>query len=419
VADEDLTAGYGTQAANRSPIMAGALHVILLAACSVFLVPFIWMAVTSLKPIDQTMKETMIPKATLAMLNGKETLVVRKEQLKGESLLVRQGGGQDAGKVKLIPALFKDAPAVVNGMAQMKFTRAGREEYEPELVKVEVLRTCPKGYWLVEEWAPEFSQEREENQNKELAWDCVPESELKEVPHLFWSNYKSALSRMQGNDEGSWYSVGFFRYLLNTLFLCGMTVTGMVVACTMVAYAFAFLEFPGRNVLFGVTLAVMMVPFPATMVPSFDLFRSLGWTGTFKPLWVPAWFGGAFFIFLLRQFFLGLPKDLLDAARIDGCTELEILWHVVVPLARPALAMVALFQFLHCWNDFMGPMLYLNDSRQFTLSLGLQALQSQHGGTPMHLSMAASMMFSLPLVILFMITRKTFMKGIAMTGIKG
>jgi multiple sugar transport system permease protein len=163
----------------------------------------------------------------------------------------------------------------------------------------------------------------------------------------------------------------------------------------------------------------MMVPFPATMVPIFDVFRSLGWVGTFKPLWVPAWFGGAFFIFLLRQFFLGLPKDLLDAARIDGCSELEILWHVVVPLARPALAMVALFQFLGSWKDFMGPMLYLTDRSQFTLSLGLQAFQSQHGGTPWHLAMAASMMFSLPLLVLFLLARKTFMRGIAMTGIKG
>src|SRR5208283_1771701 len=125
-----------------------------------------------------------------------------------------------------------------------------------------------------------------------------------------------------------------------------MSVTGVVVSCTLVAYAFAFLEFPGRNVLFALTLAVMMVPFAATMVPLFDVFRALGWVGTFKPLWAPAWCGGAFYIFLLRQFFLGLPKDLLDAARIDGCSELEILWYICVPLARPALAMVALFQFL-------------------------------------------------------------------------
>ena len=117
----------------------------------------------------------------------------------------------------------------------------------------------------------------------------------------------------------------------------------------------------------------MMIPFVVTMVPVYLLYRDLGWVGTFKPLWVASWFGSAFFIFLLRQFFLGLPKDLLDAARIDGCTELEILWHVVVPLARPAIAMVALFTFLGTWKDFMGPLLYLNHPSQFTLSLSLQA----------------------------------------------
>jgi multiple sugar transport system permease protein len=270
----------------------------------------------------------------------------------------------------------------------------------------------------VAEWAPEYSEEREKSQ-KELRWDCVPESEISSTPHAFWSNYRSAITRMEAKDAEHWYSSGFWRYLLNTLFVCLMSVTGVVVSCTLVAYSFAFLEFPGRNLLFAITLAVMMVPFPATMVPLFDVFRSLNWFGTFKPLWVPAWFGGAFFIFLLRQFFLGLPKDLLDAARIDGCTELEILWHVVVPLARPALAMVALFNFMGCWKDFMGPMLYMTNKSQFTLSVGLQALQSQHGGTPWHILMAASMMFSMPLIILFLVARKTFMRGIAMTGIKG
>jgi multiple sugar transport system permease protein len=163
----------------------------------------------------------------------------------------------------------------------------------------------------------------------------------------------------------------------------------------------------------------MMIPFPVTMVPVYGIFRELGWIGSFRPLWVPSFFGSAFFIFMLRQFFLRLPKDLMDAARMDGCGELEVLWHVVVPLSRPAIAMVALFHFLGAWKDFLGPLLYLNRHESFTLSLGLQVFQSQHGGTSWHHLMAASTMVSLPLIVLFFLTVKTFVKGIAIGGVKG
>lgn len=422
MAEEELVSGYGTGAANRNPVMQGALQVILLAASSTFLIPFVWMAVTSLKPRDQTMSlpPTWIPRATMATLDGERRVVVKdKGPLEADHIMVIQRGGHESGKRKLLPVMVDGKPSIVDGKAALKFSRAGREELEPEPVPVEIVKKCPAGYWRVEEWAPEFSEAREKG-NAELRWDCVPESDLSTVPHAFWSNYQSALDRMRekGTDD-PWYSSGFFLYLFNTLWVCLLAVTGLVVSCTLVAYSFSFLEFPGRNILFAATLCVMMIPFPATMVPLFGVFKSLGWVGTFKPLWLPAWFGSAFSIFLLRQFFLGLPKDLLDAARIDGCTELEILWHVIVPLARPALAMVALFQFIASWKDFMGPMLYLTNKSQFTLAVALQAFQSQHGGTPFHILMAAGMMFSMPLVILFLLARKSFMRGIAMTGIKG
>jgi multiple sugar transport system permease protein len=155
------------------------------------------------------------------------------------------------------------------------------------------------------------------------------------------------------------------------------------------------------------------------MVPLFGLYNHLGWVGTLKPLWVPAWFGSAFFIFLLRQFFLGIPKDLLDSARLAGAGELQILWHVVLPLSRPALAMVALFHFLYMWKDFMAPLIYLNDKGRFTLSLALQSFHAEQGGTPWHLMMAASAVFSLPLIVLFFLTVKTFVRSITMTGLKG
>jgi multiple sugar transport system permease protein len=418
MAKDDYVPGYGTKASRGGIIRNSALHLILLAAGSLFLMPFIWMLSSSLKPLDQTMTlpPTWIPRATLAPLDGVQTVVVRdKEPLAEDFVIAVPQAGHEVGKRQLLPASAVDA----QGRALTKYTIAGHEEYEPEAVPVQIVKRCPKGCVRVTEWLPEYSREHEQT-GKEPRWDCVPAEQLTAQPHAFFSNYASALARMRDpGDPRPWYNSGFFRYLWNTLWVCVLSVIGAVVSCTLVAYAFAFLDFPGRNVLFALTLAVMMVPFPATMVPLFDVFRSLGWVGSFKPLWAPAWFGGAFFIFLLRQFFLGLPKDLLDAARIDGCGELEILWHVVVPLARPALAMVALFQFLGAWKDFMGPMLYLQDRSQFTLSLGLQAFQSQHGGTPWHLAMAAAMMFSLPLVILFLLARKTFMRGIVMTGMKG
>lgn len=412
--------GYGISVERGAGMRRGVLHVILLAIGSLFILPFIWMLSTSLKPLDQTMSlpPSWIPRASMATIDGERTIVIKKKQLDEDSVIVLQRGGHEAGERKLLPVRTNGVPTIVDGKAAVTYTRSGRQEREPEPVAVEVVKQCPKGYWYVTEWTEDFSAARERGKDS-LRWDCVAPEDLSSVPHAFWSNYPSALRRMRAPNAEHWYSSGFARYLCNTLWVCVLSVVGSVASCTLVAYAFAFLEFRGRNLLFAVTLMVMMIPFPTTMVTLFEVFRNLDWVGTYKPLWTPCWFGGAFFIFLLRQFFLGLPKDLLDAARIDGCSELQVLWHVVVPLARPALAMVALFQFLGSWKDFMGPMLYLTDSSQFTLSIGLQAFQSQHGGTPWHLSMAASVMFSLPLIVLFLATRKMFVKGIAMTGIKG
>jgi multiple sugar transport system permease protein len=213
--------------------------------------------------------------------------------------------------------------------------------------------------------------------------------------------------------------IPFLEYGKNTLLLCLLVVSGTVVSNALIAYGFARLQWPGRNALFGVTLATMMIPFPVLMVPMFVLFRHLGWVGTFRPLWIPAWFGSAFNIFLLRQFFLTIPRELSDAAVVDGCSQFQVFRHIILPLARPALAVVALFSFLATWNDFLGPLIYLSDQRMFTLSLGLQFYQSQHGGTEWHLLMAAATIVVLPIIVLFFFAQRTFIQGIALTGIKG
>jgi multiple sugar transport system permease protein len=211
----------------------------------------------------------------------------------------------------------------------------------------------------------------------------------------------------------------------NTLIIAALSVLGTMISSSLVAYGFAKIRFRGRGVLFAIMLSTMMIPFPVTMVSLFSLFRWIGdhtplqILGTFKPLWLGAWFGSAFNIFLLRQFFLTLPEELSEAARIDGCSELGIFLRIILPLSRPALAVVALFTFMFCWNDFLGPLVYLQRPSQYTLALGLQTFQSQHGGTEWHLLMAASVLVVAPVILLFFLAQKTFIQGIATTGMKG
>lgn len=230
-----------------------------------------------------------------------------------------------------------------------------------------------------------------------------------------WGNFWDAFSH---NYELLGY-LPFLVYGQNTLILCILVVCGTVFSNAVAAYAFARLRWPGRDFLFKLTLATMMVPFPVLMVPLFGLFRDLEWIGTFRPLWVPAWFGSAFSIFLLRQFFRTIPFELSEAAKIDGCSEWSIFKTIILPLSKPALAVVALFSFMGTWNDFLGPLIYLMDQETFTLSLGLQFYQSQHGGTQWNLLMAASTMVVAPVILLFFFTQKLFIQGIALTGIKG
>jgi multiple sugar transport system permease protein len=217
----------------------------------------------------------------------------------------------------------------------------------------------------------------------------------------------------------------FLLWTRNTLVIAVLAVAGTTLSSALVAYGFARLRFRGRGLLFVLMLSTMMIPFPVTMVPLFMLFRWLGdhtgiaWIVTFKPLWVPTWFGSAFNIFLLRQFFMTIPMEMSEAARIDGCSEFGIFWRIIVPLARPALTVVALFAFMATWNDFLGPLIYLQRPEQFTLALGLQNFQSEAGGTPWHLLMAASALVVLPVILLFFVAQKTFIEGIATTGIKG
>lgn len=230
-----------------------------------------------------------------------------------------------------------------------------------------------------------------------------------------WHNYLDAFFY----DSNRLGYVPFLCYARNTIILCWLGVVGTVLSNAFAAYGFARLRWRGRELFFLVTLATMMVPFPVLMVPTYCLFKWLGWIGTFRPLWVPAFFGSAFNIFLLRQFFRGIPFELSEAATIDGASEWRIFWTIVMPLAKPALSVVALFTFLGTWTDFLGPLIYLMDQKTFTLSLGLQFYQSLNGGTKWNLLMAATTIVILPVIVLFFFTQKLLIRGIALTGLKG
>ena len=214
------------------------------------------------------------------------------------------------------------------------------------------------------------------------------------------------------NYANAFGTVPLLQYGKNTLIVTIFSVLGALCSNTLVAYGFSRIQWRGREIFFVVTLATLMLPFQVTMVPLFIMFSRLHWTNTFLPLIIPSFFGNAFYIFLLRQFFLGIPRELSEAARIEGASELQILWHIILPLARPALFTVALFQFLFSWNDFLGPLIYLNDQSKFTLALGLANMQSAIGLSDFGMIMAAAAVTVAPVILLFIFTQRYFIEGI-------
>ncbi|HPF98527.1 MAG TPA: carbohydrate ABC transporter permease [Kiritimatiellia bacterium] len=212
--------------------------------------------------------------------------------------------------------------------------------------------------------------------------------------------------------------IPFWRYAGTSLLLVILNILGTVFSCSIVAYAFARLQWPGRTLSFGVMLATMMIPPQVTMIPYFLIMKSLGWYNTLSPLWITSCCANAFNVFLLRQFMKGIPRDMEDAAKIDGCSFLQIYWYVIMPLIKPTLACIAIFTFMGVWNDFMGPLVFLSDQRLYPLSLGLYALNVQQGGD-FGMMMAGSLLMTLPVIVIFFFAQKYFIQGITLTGMKG
>jgi len=241
-----------------------------------------------------------------------------------------------------------------------------------------------------------------------------PESDVFTFPPQFipdtpkWENYPDALT-----------AIPFGRYALNTIFLAGMRITGNILSCSLVAFAFARLRWKGRDVVFFLVLATMMIPEEVTLIPQYIIYSKIGWVNTYLPLIVPNFLAGAaFYVFLLRQFFMTIPRELDEAARVDGASFFQVYWRIVMPLSAPALVTVGIFTFQNSWNAFFGPLIYLQDRSLYTVSLGLSLFQEQYY-TRWTLLMAASVSIMIPTLLVFFLLQRRFIEGVTFTGLKG
>lgn len=344
---------------NRKYVRPSLIHAALLLGSLIFLIPFAWLVVTSLKE-DEDMSRfppVWVPRQqTMITLRGRE--------------------------VGLATALYRGQRRRV----------AVIEERETGEQVLEIVEAGPdKGRVFT-----------------------LPRSEVTKIRHIapVWKNYPDTLKFLPPETNSG------LVFVFNTVILAVLSIIGTVLASSMVAFSFSRLRWPGRDGLFVVLLATMMLPGAVTMMPVFLIFRWLGWIDTLLPLWVPAFFGSAFNVFLLRQFFLTIPNDLEDAAKIDGCGYFGIYHRIMLPLVKPALAAITIMTFMGAWNNFMGPLIYISSPLKMPLAYALQLFQTAHGGEPA-LLMAASTMMMLPILIVFFFTQRYFIQGVTLTGLKG
>jgi multiple sugar transport system permease protein len=408
-----------------------ASHAALMTLSAVFLLPFAWLVSTSVKSETHmsTTSPEFIPRAEYVEIEpGRWAEVVRNEILKYAPIehdaegraLPRKGL---ISKVKLVDRfgnpikelLFKvDAeglPALLDtGTIPEPLAAAFAGHQVPLSDKVAVLPQTGQDAWSLADADKSYLAIRGGHSlavYRDLSSQVVDSAKITTRSWPTFRHYAQGIKAFR-----------FDLFLQNTLFIATIAVVGTVLSSSWVAFGFAILEWPGRNKIFYLMLATMMLPPQVTMIPLFLIFKNLGWINTYRPLLVPAFMGNAFFIFLLRQFFLTIPKDLIDAARVDGCSTFRIYWQIVLPLSIPALATVALFTFMASWNDFMGPLIYVVDEAKYTLSLGLAMFKGRFA-TRYGEMMAVSVLLTLPIIVLFFFTQKTFIQGIKTSGMKG
>jgi len=344
---------------RREIVRKSVYHLILLAGSAIFVLPFIWLLTTSVKEEDQMFKypPVWIPTQQMKIGIGGKKIGLSTMKLAGGIVRVAEIAELENGskRVQVLPG-------------------------QPDAGKTFVM----------------------------------PRSALAKVRHFApkWENYTEALDFLPTETHKG------LLYVWNTVYITLLSILGTLLSSSLVAYSFARLRWPGRDALFLVLLSTMMLPGAVTMIPVFLIFRALGWVDTLRPLWIPSFFGGAFGVFLLRQFFLTIPNELEDAAKIDGCSYFGIYRRIMLPLIKPALAALTIMTFMGSWNNFMGPLIYINSPEKMTVAYALQLFQGAHGAE-YGLLMAASTLVMLPVLLVFFFTQRYFIQGITLTGIKG
>lgn len=405
------------------------VHLPLIALAALFMLPMAWLLASSLQPREQVGKvpPELFPRQYYLQQGAEKVYVTPPQAVGLPRLLVVPAAGPNRGEQLLV-----EPQALHDGQLTQRVRVADRSQeqtFPARLVRRVSATDVTVREWLVGKYSSTVprvfyvdaadvrSEIRAVTGNYAEAIRALTAGERDKARPLSELLSRSILPWTRKGTEGS--TITFLTYLGNTLLVALLGVSGTLLSSALVAYGLSRVTWKGREALFSVTLATMMVPFPVLMIPLYSVFRALGWIGTLMPLWVPAFFGSAFNIFLLRQFFLTIPSELSEAARIDGCSELAIFFRIILPLARPALSVVALFHFLFVWNDFLGPLIFLTQPETFTMALGLQQYQSQNGGSEPHLLMAASVLLVLPIIVLFFFAQKTFIQGISTTGMGG
>ena len=436
-----------------------ARHGALIAGSALFMLPFLWLVGTSFKQPEETLifpprwipKLAAAPKASPWQDEAGEHSVrlgavsVRDREAREEFLSVEwkaAGAAQLSGDLVRYdfdgPADRATASAELDVPVELaELTLRMRQDDSWHGVSA-ILETAGRRYETTDslhlgtdgwrEWTFRLPDVERRDQRFTGIWPLrdAGESDIaagnaRFTIHLHEKSRSGAtLARWTQSYRDAWYyDENWGGYLLNSVWIVILSVIGQILSCSMAAYAFARLRWPGRDLVFGVVLATMMLPMMVVMVPQFLIFKSLGWYNTLLPLWAPAFVGTPFFIFLLRQFMLGVPRELEEAARIDGCSWFGIYWQIMLPLLKPALAAVAIFTFMNAWNEFMAPLIYLNDQRLYPLSLGLFVFRgAQQFQASFTMLMAASTLMTLPVIAIFFLAQRYFIEGVTLTGMK-
>jgi len=389
------------------------LYLIAWAGAIIFVIPLVWMIVTSLKTPDEifTIPPKWIPISTVTL---NYDINIKAKQDGVVSITKREDGARilTLGTFNhVIPEVavlqVKKGQKIQNGETIAIMPKEGIVKIIENDNKTKTIKIVTKEGGLIKQYQLPENIKLFVKENDVV----TPGTKLARI-NPQWQNYVKAWAP-EALDET------FNRYLLNTIIITVLGITGVLLSSTLVAYAFARFRFPGRDILFLIMVSTMMIPVQVTMIPTFILFKYLGWIDTFAPLIVPTFFGGgAFNIFLMRQFFMTIPYELDDAAKIDGCNYFQIFSIILLPLVKPALATVAIFGFVYNWNDFLNPLIYLNSTSNYTLALGLQTFTTMYG-TDYNLMMAASTIVLLPILIVFFFGQRYFIEGVATSGLKG